>query len=162
MALTKAKKAELISKFEKIVKETPSLVFVAFKGLTVADTTAMRRQLRSQNVGYVVAKKTLLSRALRGGGIEGTLPELPGEIAVAYGVDPIAPAREIAGFTKKYKEMLSIVGGVFGGTYMDKNAMVEIASIPPIQVLYGQFANVVNSPIQGLVMALDQIAKQKN
>jgi large subunit ribosomal protein L10 len=161
MALTKTKKVELIGKLEKIVGDTPNLVFVKFKGLSVLDTSLMRSALRSAGVGYMVVKKTLLKRVLDAAKFEGDLPSLDGEVAIVYGTDPIAPAREVAQFTKKYNEMLSMLGGVFERKYMNKAEIIAVASIPSLHVLYGQFANVINSPIQGLVVALDQIANKK-
>jgi len=161
MALTKAKKIELIGKLEKIVSDTPNLVFVTFKGLNVFDTSLMRKALRGAGVGYMVVKKTLLKRVLDKASFEGDLPALPGEVAIAYGIDPVAPAREVAQFTKKYSDMLSMIGGVFEKKYMNKAEIATIASIPSLKVLYGQFANVINSPIQGLVVAFDQIANKK-
>jgi ribosomal protein L10 len=64
-------------------------------------------------------------------------------------------------FQKKFKDHISIIGGVFDNAYVTKDEMVVIAAIPPLQTLYGMFANVINSPIQGLVIALDQIGKKK-
>ena len=162
MAITKAKKGELILKFEEILKGATSLVFVRFRGVSVYDTTAMRRALRNAGVGYTVVKKTLLERVLNASGTKGSLPKLEGEVAIVYGKDAIAPAREILPFTKKHGEMFSMLGGIFEGEYRDKAGMMVIATIPSLQVLYGQFANVINSPIQGLVVALDAIAKKKS
>jgi ribosomal protein L10 len=54
------------------------------------------------------------------------------------------------------------LGGVFEGRYMTRDEIVNIASIPPMNTLLGMFVNVINSPIQGLVIALDQIAKKQN
>ena len=54
-----------------------------------------------------------------------------------------------------------MIGGVFEKKYMNKAEIATIASIPSLKVLYGQFANVINSPIQGLVVAFDQIANKK-
>ena len=162
MAITKAKKVELVKKFEDILKGASTSVFIRFRGVSVYDTTLMRRALRNAGVGYTVVKKTLLERALKTTGIKGDLPNLEGEVAIAYGTDAIAPARELLPFTKKHGEMFSMLGGIFGGEYRDKAGIMTIATIPSIQVLYGQFANVINSPIQGLVVALDAIAKKKN
>jgi large subunit ribosomal protein L10 len=93
------------------------------------------------------------------------MPELEGEIAVAYQAekagDILAPAREVYSFVKKFKDSLSIVGGVFEGKYIGKEDMVSIATIPGRQVLIGQFVNLINSPIQGLVISLDKIAEKK-
>ena len=160
MAITKVKKEEILAKLEDIKKEADSIVFVHFVGLPVKDSTAMRSSLRKEGVGFFVAKKTLLKRAIDGA-FEGTMPELEGEIAVAYSTDAIAPAQNIKEFAGKYKDQLAIVGGVFQGVYKTREEMTEIASIPSLHVLRGMFVNLLNSPIQGLVIGLNAIAKKK-
>lgn len=161
MAITKQKKVEILKTLKKVVDDSESLVFVNFHGLPVASETDVRTTLRSNDVGYFVAKKTLVKRTLTEKGITGEMPELEGEVAVVYGSDLIAPAREVNEFTKKYKENLSILGGVFEGRFMNREEMVSIAEIPPLEVLYGQVVNLINSPIQSFVMALGQIADKK-
>lgn len=161
MPITKEKKKEVEDKLSHAIKDAVSLVFVHFKGLSVADTRDLRKALRNEGIGYTVAKKTLMRRALLKHNIEGELPELPGEIALAYGNDPITPARGIFEFQKKFKEQIAIVGGMFEGIFRDKASMTEIASIPPMQILRGQFVNLINSPIQQFVMVLNQVAEKK-
>lgn len=161
MAITKAKKKDILAKLEGIKNDSDSIVFVNFKGVTVTDTNIMRRKLREENVGYFVAKKTLIKRAFDGA-FTGELPELEGEIAVAYSTDAIAPAQNVKEFSKKLKDAVLIVGGVFQGVYKNKEEMTEIASIPSLQVLRGMFVNVINSPIQGLVVGLNAIAEKKS
>jgi large subunit ribosomal protein L10 len=161
MAITKEKKQEVLAKLEDVKKDSEGIVFVGFKGLPVAESTAMRRALREEGVGYLVAKKTLIGRALDNA-YEGEAPELEGEVALAYGKDAIAPAQQIRTFEKKYQDNISILGGVFQGVYKTKEEMTEIASIPSMQVLRGMFVNVINSPIQGLAVALNQIAEKKS
>lgn len=161
MARTKIEKKEILEKLEKIVNDAKSLVFVNFHGLNVGDTTNVRRKLRTENVGFFVSKKSLTKKALDGKKIEGILPELTGEIGLAYGSDLIAPAREVYEFQKKFKDSISILGGVFEGKFMTREEMLGIATIPSQKTLHAMFVNVINSPIQGFVMALDQIAKKK-
>lgn len=161
MAITKAKKEEILSKLKGIRESASTLVFVGFKGLPVSDTTAMRKQLRGEGVGYFVAKKTLIKRAFDGA-YEGEVPTFEGEVAVAYGEDAITPAQQVREFEKKYKDNLAILGGVFEGAYKTKEEMTEIASIPALPVLRGMFLNVINSPIQGLVISLSAIAGKKS
>ena len=144
-----------------MLKGATSVVFLNFKKLSVSDTNVMRRDLRKEGIGYSVVKKTLLHRALKDEKLEGEVPELAGEVAIAYGADPIGPARGVFGFQKKFKEQLAIMGGIFQGKFIQKAEVENIASIPPLQVLYAQFVNIINSPIQGLVIALDGIAKTK-
>jgi len=162
MAISKKDKQGIMEKAEKALTGVTSAVFVNFHGLNVANTTALRKELRSKGVGYFVAKKTLLRRVLEKLGFSGSIPELPGEIAIAYSEsDVMAPAREVYSFEKKLKDNVSIVGGIFEGGYKERAAMVSIASIPSMPVLYGQLVNLINSPIQGLVLALNAIAESK-
>jgi len=161
MPITLDKKKELVASLEKALKGANSVVFVKFDKLKVADVNALRRTLQAQEVGYQVAKKTLLKRALSTHGITGELPEVPGQVAIAYSADLLAGAREVFGFQKTHKENILIVGGVFEGKYMNAEEMMSIAKIPPLQTLRGMFVNLINSPIQRLVIGLDQIAQVK-
>ena len=165
MAKTKAQKKEITDKLEKAFKAAASSVFVHFKGVTVAEETAMRRSLRVEGVGYTVAKKTLIRRALKGlGHDEATLP-LEGEIAIAYNSatdgDASGPARLIHGIATKLKDKLVIAGGIFEGKLRDARAMQEIATIPSMDVLRGMFANIINSPRARFAIALSEVAKKK-
>src|SRR5690348_15002280 len=83
MAVTREKKAEVLSKLKDIFGRVSNAVFVNFHGLTVGDASEMRRSLHGEKVTYYVAKKTLLKRALEEAGLSGDIPELEGEIAVA-------------------------------------------------------------------------------
>jgi large subunit ribosomal protein L10 len=161
VAITKAKKQEILTKLDGVKTDSESIVFVKFSGMTVANTTDMRAKLREEGVGFFVAKKTLMKRSF-GDNFEGTMPELEGEIAVAYSTDAITPAQKIKEFTQKYKDNLAIAGGVFQGVYKDAAEMTEIASIPPLPVLRGMFVNVINSPIQGLAIVLNAVAGKKS
>ena len=161
MARTKAQKKEIIDKVTRITDNAQSLVFVNIHGLKVADATTMRRKLTADKVGFFVAKKTLTALALADKKYDGIMPELIGEFGLAYGTDLVAPARGVYEFQKKFKDQVTILGGVFENRYMTKEEMVAIASIPPQETLYGMLVNIINSPIQGMVMALDQIAKKK-
>ena len=161
MAKTREQKTEIIEKLTSAVKSAGSVVFVNFHGLGVTDTNEMRDALKEEDVSYFVAKKTLAKRVLEAAQLEGDVPNLSGELAVAWGSDSVAPARLVQEFVQKHKEHLSILGGIFEGRFMGKEEMTVIASIPPLKVLYGQFANVINSPIAGLVVALGAIAEKK-
>jgi large subunit ribosomal protein L10 len=161
MAITKAKKAEIFENLGAIAKGEGSRVFVNFHGLSVTDTTAVRRGLKSEGVNYVVAKKTIAGKAFSESGISGELPALPGELAIAYGEDLLAPAREVYKFQKTFKDKISILGGVFEKRFVGAEEMVTIATIPPRRALYAQFVNLINSPIRRFVVVLDKIAQSK-
>ncbi|MFA6273666.1 MAG: 50S ribosomal protein L10 [Candidatus Paceibacterota bacterium] len=159
--LQKSKKEEMIKDVEKAVKNSESLVFVNFHGITAGEETILRRDLRNQGVNYKVFRKTLLKRALKGKA-EGELMELPGEVAIAYGADQIAPAREIYNFQKTHKGLLNILGGIFEKKFIDGKAMMEIATIPPREILLSKIAFLLKSPIQRLALAVNEVAKGKS
>ena len=159
MAITKAKKQDILTKLEDIKKNSDAIVFVNFKGVTVKDTTAMRRAMREVGVGYFVAKKTLMKRVFQG--YEGEMPVLDGEIAVAYSTDAVAPAQNVKEFAKKYKDAIAIAGGVFQGVWKNKEEMTAIAAIPSLQVLRGMFAQLLNSPRQRFAVVLSKVAETK-
>ncbi|MDE1925514.1 MAG: 50S ribosomal protein L10 [Patescibacteria group bacterium] len=160
MAITRQKKGEIVAKVESLARQAKTIVFANFKGLNVASQNEMRKSLRAQNIGYTVAKKTLLRRGLEAGGFKGQMPEFNGEIAVAYGNDELAPAREVAVFVKKFPKQLALVGGVFGGAYVGKDEIISIASIPGMQALRTQFVQLINSPIQRFAVVLNAKAEK--
>lgn len=161
MPITLDKKKELVATLEKALKGANSVVFVKFDKLKVADVNTLRRSLQAEKVGYQVAKKTLLKRALSTHKITGDLPEVPGQLAIAYGEDLLSPAREVFAFQKGHKDNVSIVGGVFEGKYMNATEMMSIATIPPLQTLRAMFVNLINSPIQRMAVVVNAIAEKK-
>lgn len=163
MAITKQKKGEILKDMKERLADAKSVVFLNFKGLTVAETKMLRRKLMADKVGYFVAKKTLAKRALSELGAKGEMPDLPGELAIAYSEDLLAPAREAYAFQKapRDKGTLSITGGIFDGEFKNQAEMVAIATIPPLQTLRGMFVNLINSPIQRFAIVTEEIRKKK-
>ncbi len=161
MAITKAKKQDIVKRVSDILKSSKSVVFVNFHKVNVLDMTGVRKQLRDNGVGMYIAKKTLTKRALSDSPVTGDMPELTGEVALVYGEDLLAPAREIFSFQKSLDQRISILGGIFENVFKGKADMETIASIPGRQTLYAQFVNLINSPIQGLVIGLNAIATKK-
>lgn len=161
MAITKEKKHAIVASLSDAIAGANSIAFVQFDKLTVANAISLRRKLKAAGVGYKVGKKTLLKRVLAERGYAGELPELPGEIAIAYGADALLPISEIYSFQKENKDIVTLVGGVFEGSYKSKEEIMVIATIPPLQTLRGMFVNIINSPIQRFAIALGQIAAKK-
>ncbi|MEO7596996.1 MAG: 50S ribosomal protein L10 [Candidatus Paceibacterota bacterium] len=158
--LQKSKKEEMIKELEGAISGSESLVFVNFHGLKVSDETQLRRELRDQGVNYKVSRKTLLARALSGKA-EGTIPELGGEVAIAYSKDATSSAREVYNFQKTHKGMLNILGGIFQGKFVDGAYMTELATIPSREVLLSKIAFLLKSPMQRLAIAVNEVSKKK-
>lgn len=165
MAKTRQQKEVILARLRDEAGSAASSVFVHFTGIRVADEQKLRAQLKQEGIRYFVAKKSLIGKALGEAGIEGQLPELEGEVAIAYNDaagDPTGPARGVHAIGKMVgADKFSIIGGVFEKRFLNKAEMTEIATIPPMLVLRGMFANVINSPIQGLAVALNAIATKK-
>ena len=160
MAITRQKKEETVAKVSAITKSAKTLVFASFKGLTVAEQNEMRKAFRPLGVGYMVAKKSLLNLALKAAGYKDEAPELQGEIALAYGDDELAPARELAVYVKKFGEHLAFAGGVFAGKFVSKDEISSIAAIPGIDALRAQFVQLINSPLQRFAVVLHAKAEK--
>jgi large subunit ribosomal protein L10 len=163
MAISKDKKIAILAKLNDALKEATSVAFVGFNKLTVKDASEVRKQLKAAGVQYYVAKKTLIRKALESKGYTGEIPALPGEVAVAWtSNDVTAPARGVHEFGKKLKGALTLLGGVFEGAYADAAKIIAVATIPPMPVLRGMFANIINSPRQRFAIALNEVVKTKS
>lgn len=158
--LKKSRKEEMIKDLEGAIKNSESLVFVNFHGLKVSDETKLRSSLREQGVSYKVGRKTLLKRALKGKA-EGEIPELGGEVAIAYSKDAISSPREVYNFQKTHKGMLNILGGIFDGKFVNSAYMMELATIPSREVLLSKIAFLLKSPMQRLAIAVNEVSKKK-
>lgn len=162
MAINKAKKVDILNRLQNEVVKAKTIVLVNFHGLPVAESTKLRQALREQMVKFFVAKKTLINKAFTDAGFTGEVPALEGEVAVAYGDDQLAVPKGVYEYEKKTNGLVKILGGVLDGAYTNQQTMLTLAQIPPREVLLGQFLNLINSPLQGLAMALNEIAKKKS
>lgn len=157
--LTKQKKGEILKDLEAGLKKAKIIIFVNFHGLNVSASQKLRKLLREIGVKYLVVKKTLAKKSLEAVKFGGEMPEMEGELAVAYSEnDPLASAKAIEDFAKKNKT-IKLVGGVFENNYLNAEKIIALASIPSREVLLGKLVYVINSPIQGLVVALSRIKK---
>ena len=161
MALTRAKKAELIASYSEALKGANSAVYVKFKGLSVADTSKLRSELFGANTHYTVVKKTLWKRATDAAKIKGEAPVTGEELAVVYGKDLLTPARLSYEFSKAHKDTFAILGGIFEGEFKSQTEMLSIATIPPREVLLSQLAYLLKSPMQRIAIGLSEVAKSK-
>lgn len=162
MAITKAQKQEINTKISTALNDSATSVFVAFSKLPVEKNNLLRKSLKANDSDYMVIKKTLLRRAMDATSATGTQPDLgSGMVAVAFGNDPMAPAREVFEFSKEAKDSIEILGGIFEGSFKSREEIMEIATIPGLETLRGMFANVINSPLARFAVVLNQVAEKK-
>ena len=153
-------KQPVVQEISETIKDAQSVVVVDYRGLTVAEDTQLRKQLREAGVSYKVYKNTLVSRAVEGTQFESLRDVLEGPNAFAVSTeDATAPARVLAEFAKKAPN-LEIKAGVVEGTFYDANGMKMIASVPSREVLLSKLLGSLQSPITNLARVLNQIAEQ--
>ncbi|MEE1027239.1 MAG: 50S ribosomal protein L10 [Agathobacter sp.] len=152
-------KQPIVEEISATIKDAASVVVVDYRGLTVAEDTQLRKQLREAGVTYKVYKNTLVSRAVEGTDFESLRDVLEGPSAFAVSADDAtAPARILAKFAKTAPK-LEIKAGVVEGTYYDAEGMKAIASVPSREELLSKLLGSLQSPITNLARVLNQIAE---
>ena len=153
-------KQPIVDEISGAIKDAASVVVVDYRGLTVAEDTQLRKQLREAGVSYKVYKNTLVSRAVEGTEFEGLREVLEGPSAFAISTeDATAPARILAKFAKTAPK-LEMKAGVVEGTFYDAEGIKAIASVPSREELLSKLLGSLQSPITNLARVLNQIAEQ--
>ena len=153
-------KQPVVAEIAELFDGAASAVVVDYRGLTVEQDTALRKQLREAGVTYKVYKNTMIRFAAKGTAFEALEPNLEGPTALAVSkTDATAPARILAEFAKK-ADKLELKGGVVEGTYYDEKTINVIASIPSREVLLGRLLGSMQSPIANFARVINQIAEK--
>jgi large subunit ribosomal protein L10 len=172
MAITKAKKEEILTELKDKLSRQKSIVLVGITGLKVKDLSALRKQLRASGSELKVVKKTLAEKALKDQKIDFDKKTFKTEVGFVFGFeDEILPAKTVYKFSKT-NENLKILGGFLEGLYKDGKEVVVLAQLPGKQELLAKmvgslsspisgFVNVLQGNIKGLVLALNAISKNK-
>lgn len=153
-------KQPIVQEISEQIKDAQSVVVVDYRGLTVAEDTQLRKQLREAGVAYKVYKNTLVNFAIKGTDFESLSDVLEGPNAFAISTtDATAPARVIAKFAKT-APALEIKAGVVEGTFYDADGMKAIATIPSREELLSKFLGSIQSPITNFARVINQIAEK--
>ena len=154
-------KKAVVESLSAKMKEASSVVFVDYKGITVAQDTELRKQFREAGVEYSVVKNTLTNFAAKDAGYD-FAEVLNGTTAMASTTgDPIAPARIVCEFAKKNKNTLSIKGGVVEGSVLTADQLNGFGELPSKNALVASVLGTFLAPISSLAFVLDQIREQK-
>lgn len=153
-------KQPIVQAISEEIKDAQSVVLVDYRGLTVAQDTELRKQLREAGIVYKVYKNTMMKRAFEGTEFEGLQECLEGPSAIAISKDDAtAPARIICKFAKT-ADKLELKGGVVEGTVYDVAGLTELSKIPSREELLSKLLGSIQSPITNLARVLNQIAEQ--
>ena len=153
-------KQQIVQAIADDIKDAQSVVIVDYRGLTVAQDTELRKQLREAGVIYKVCKNTMMKRAFEGTDFAGLEEYLEGPSAMVVSKDDAtAPARIICKFAKT-AEALEVKAGVVEGTVYDAAGITELSKIPSREELLSKLLGSLQSPITNLARVLNQIAEQ--
>jgi len=153
-------KQPIVQEISECIKDAQTAVLVDHRGLTVAEDTQLRKQLREAGVTYKVYKNTMMNFAFKGTDFESLSSILAGPSALAVSnTDATAPARILAKFAKT-APALEIKGGVVEGTFYDAEGMKAIAAVPSREELLSKFLGSIQSPITNFARVLNQIAEK--
>lgn len=154
------KKTEQVASLHGLVKDK-ELIFFNYEGIEVKDFTEIRSQMREQSAQVRVVKNTFLKRVLDDIGVEAPDTLFKGMNAVAaLDGDFSASAKVLYDAEKNQK--VKIIGGFYEGSYVEKDYVVKLASIPSLEVLYSMLVGCLAGPVSNLVYTLDAVKDQKN
>jgi len=165
-------KGKVVAEVKDKLTQAKAVVLTDYRGLTVAQVTKLRAQLREAGVEYKVLKNSMVRRAADEIGLSDLEPFLEGPTAIAFGVnDPVTPAKILTEFAKTNKD-LEIKAGVVEGKVINMEGVKALADLPPKEVLLAKLlgamqsplvglANVLQGPIRKLGYALEEVRKLK-
>lgn len=157
-----AKKQLLVEDATAKLQESASVVVVDYLGLTVAEVTDLRKQLRDAGVEMKVLKNSVISRAAEAAGLEGMGDIFKGPTAVAFSTeDVVAPAKIIADFAKQ-ADKLEIKGGVIEGKVSSKEEIEALAKLPNREGMLSMLLSVLQAPVRNFALAVKAVSEKDN
>ncbi len=157
-----SEKQAIVDALAERIKNADAGILVDYKGITVAEDTALRTELRKEQVNYTVVKNTLTRKALDKLGMNELDSVLNGTTSLATSEqDPIAPFRIISDYSKKLGERFNIKAAFMEGKILNEAEIAEMASLPGKDALYAKVLGTMIAPITGLAVCLGQILEQK-
>ena len=155
-----SEKQAIVAQLTEKIQNTSAGVIVNYKGITVEEDTALRRECRTNGIEYAVVKNTLLRFALNNSGITGLDSLLNGTTSLAICEDAVAPARVMAEYAKKLNDKFEIKGGFMDGKAISLETVQALAAIPALPILQAQVLGTMLAPITALAVVLKAIAEK--
>ena len=156
------RKAEQVSSVAAKIKKAQSIVVFDYRGISVAEDTELRAEMRKAGVEYAVIKNHIMERACEANGIDAKEAMiLKGPSAFAFGYDDVAaPARILKAFVKKAKKC-ELKGGFVDKSILNATQVEAIADLPSREVMIARMLGSMMSPISKFAIALNEIAKKQ-
>ena len=154
-------KESKVAEIKEKMSKAQGVIFAKYQGMTVEEDTLLRKKLREAGVEYKVYKNSLTTLAAKELGLDGISSYLEGPVSVAFGYeDPTAPARILKDFAKEHK-MLELKAGIVEGKIFDSIKVLELATIPPRDVLIAKLLGSFKAPISNFAYLLNAIKESK-
>ena len=156
-------KQAVVAQLKEQMTESKGVVITSYRGLTVAQDTKLRRELREAGVTYRVVKNTMMRIAAKEAGLDGLADHLEGTTAMACAEDAVAPAKVICEFIKKNKlentDVLTVKVGIVEGKVIDEKEVKALASLPSREALIAKLLGSMNAPISNTVGVLQGVIR---
>lgn len=157
--MDRSRKEALVAELNGSFAEATLVVVTQQSGMTVAESTDLRRRMREAGASYKVTKNRLAKLALAGTPYEQIVDLFEGPTAIAYSSDPVAAARVTVDFAKT-NDKLVVIGGAMGATMLDEAGVKALASLPSLDELRGKLLGVLNAPATKVAGVLQAPAGQ--
>jgi large subunit ribosomal protein L10 len=143
--MDRAEKTELVASLQQVFKTTNVVVVCHYAGLTVAQMSALRRQMRQAGASVKVTKNRLAKIALQGTDVASISALLKGPTLLAFSGDPVAAPKVASDFAKA-NDKLVILGGAMGTTVLDASGIKALASLPSLDELRAKLVGLIQAP----------------
>lgn len=154
MPKTRVQKGEIVDELSQKLGKMKSVVFTSISGYTMDDANSLRQKGREVGVEVMIAKKSLLNRALQNNGFTIAPDKLEGSILTTIGLDDeVAAAKLMAEFAKD-RETIQIIGGILEGKFVGASAIKQLSSLPSREALLAKLVGSLGAPISGFVNVL--------
>ena len=157
--MDRSQKKKLVDSLHDVLSKTELVVITQQSGMTVAEVTTLRRQMREASASFKVTKNRLARRALEGTKFAKLAPLFKGPTAVAYSTDPVAAAKVAVSYANA-NEKLTIVGGAMGDTLLDSNGVKALATLPSLNELRSKLVGLLQTPATRVAQVLQAPASQ--
>ena len=152
--MDRAQKQRVVDTLHAALVDIACVVVTQQRGLTVAEVTQLRRQMRGAGASFRVTKNRLARRALAGTRFEPLSPLFTGPTAIAFSRDPVAAAKIAVEFANR-NDKLTIIGGGLAGRQIDAAGVKELASLPSLEELRGKLGGLLCTPAARIAAVLE-------
>jgi large subunit ribosomal protein L10 len=155
----RTEKREFVASFNEVLQNTGVVVVAHYAGLSVADMTALRSQVREAGGSVKVAKNRLVKLALQGTELEHIADLFSGPTVIAYSDDPVAAAKATVAFAKNQSKLV-VLGGALGSTNLDAEGVKALAEMPSLDELRGKLLGMIQTPASRIAQVVNAPAGQ--